>query len=282
MVKLYYEDEKVKIFHGDFLELKLDDEDLPNVIITSPPYNVDMPYDEYNDFMPYPVYLNKVRRWMVKMRRLLKTDGRLIINIPFAIYKGERIPVVADYCRIGKEVGLKFHTIIVWDKGAVLKNNFGSMDAQNPFCVQRTEAILVFYKNSWKREGKSFIRKDRYLKLTEGYWQIPGPKQNLGHPAPFSEKLVEAIIELFVLEGDVVMDPFMGTGTTLVVAKRYGLKAIGIDISERYCWTAKRRCERVQGVQQKLPDIFASSESRIEGDVKNEKKKEVKGWWISI
>jgi len=124
--------------------------------------------------------------------------------------------------------------IIVWDKG------HGQPAMQSNVLNRRTELLLIF-----EDEKDAISRMFKYCNFDRGtendIWEIPRGKKIKGHGATFPEKLVEKILYTFALEGDVVYDPFMGTGTTAVVAKKLKLDYIGSEISEEYIKMAEER-----------------------------------------
>jgi len=105
--------------------------------------------------------------------------------------------------------------------------------------------IIILYKKRWKKTSgsrKSDIIKDEFIKWTNGLWTFSGEsKKKVGHPAPFPIELPKRCIKLFSFVGDIVLDPFMGSGTTLITAYQNNRKGIGIEIDKSYCELAKKR-----------------------------------------
>ena len=149
---------------------------------------------------------------------------------------------------------------LIW-KGEILweKHNYnckytawGSWKSpSNPYLKYTWEFLEVFSKGTLKHKGapsNADITADEFKKWVYAKWDI-APEYNMkkyGHPAMFPEELAERVIKLFSFRGNVVLDPFNGVGTTCVVAKRFGRKYIGIDISEEYCKKAEERLKNVQ------------------------------------
>ena len=122
------------------------------------------------------------------------------------------------------------------------------MSASSPHIIAPAELIVVMYKDRWKKtyKGKSDISKDEFLEWTNGVWTFSGEsKKKIGHPAPFPVELPKRCIKLFSYKGDVVLDPFAGSGTTLLAANMLGRKVFGIEISREYCELAMKRILKI-------------------------------------
>lgn len=105
--------------------------------------------------------------------------------------------------------------------------------------------IAVLYKKRWKKlsgSGKSDITKEEFIEWTNGVWTFPGEsKKKVGHPAPFPSELPKRCIKLFSFVGDTVLDPFLGSGTTLVACALLNRRGIGVEIDKKYCELSKNR-----------------------------------------
>ena len=248
--RVYYKDENAIIICGDMLvDSKIPDEHI-DLIVTSPPYNVSKDYVNANDNLNYDEYLKFSEKWLKKCYDLSKPDGRLCMNIPIDTGKGTQRSVGADITWLAKQVGWKYRTTIVWNEGNISKSSArGSfMSASSPHIIAPAELIVVMYKDRWKKtyKGKSDISKDEFLEWTNGVWTFSGEsKKKIGHPAPFPVELPKRCIKLFSYKGDVVLDPFAGSGTTLVAANMLGRKVFGIEISREYCELAMKRILKI-------------------------------------
>jgi DNA modification methylase len=181
----------------------------------------------------------------------LKYGGRIIVNIQ---------PLFSDYIPSHHIISKYFmDRKLIW-KGEILweKNNYnckytawGSWKSpSNPYLKYTWEFLEVFSKGDLKKEGKKEnidIDGEEFKKWVVAKWSIsPERKMDVyDHPAMFPEELVERVFKLFSYEGDIILDPFNGVGTTSAVAKRLNRNYIGIDISEKYCNVAEKRLKEV-------------------------------------
>jgi site-specific DNA-methyltransferase (adenine-specific) len=135
------------------------------------------------------------------------------------------------------------------------------MSAVNPILRDQHEYIIVLSKGSFSREKKGkrdTITREEFLEFTKSVWRFPPESaKKVGHPAPFPEELPYRCIQLYTFKGDVVLDPFVGSGTTCVVAAKTGRHFIGIDIEEEYVRIAERRVREVMSVR-KLTDYMSN------------------------
>ncbi len=252
---LFFEVEGQRIYNGDFLSTQALGRETVDLTVTSPPYSVDIKYGEYNDNIPYSEYLSFTEKWLGKCLDLSKTDGRLCLNIPLDKNKGGQQSVSADITTIAKKVGWKYHSTIIWNEQNISRRTaWGSwLSASAPYVIAPVEVILVLYKEKWTKEkkGKSDISRDEFLEWTNGVWSFNGESRNrIGHPAPFPMELPRRCIKLFSYVGDTVFDPFLGSGTTLLVCLQTKRSGVGMDIDRKYCELAKNRL--MQSIQKPL------------------------------
>ncbi|MCD6594392.1 site-specific DNA-methyltransferase [bacterium] len=261
MNKTFFENDDIKIIQGDILtvnDISLSSIDL---IVTSPPYNVDIQYNSNDDKLSYEKYLNFTKEWLSRCFNLLKDDGRFCLNIPLDKNKGGQQSVGADITQIVKNIGFKYHSTIIWNEGNISRRTaWGSwMSASAPYVIAPVELVLVLYKKSWKKISGSRISditRDEFMEWTNGVWTFNGEsKKRIGHPAPFPIELPKRCIKLFSYVDDTILDPFMGSGTTLIAAYMNNRKSIGIDIDEKYCKLALRRL--TEKIQMKESELFA-------------------------
>lgn len=243
----YYQNNNLTILCDDFLKNKTIKNESIDLIITSPPYNLDVGYKSYNDGQSYEQYLITCRKWLKKCLKLLKNDGRMCLNIPLDKSKGGYQSIGADLTVLAKSIGFKYKTTIIWNEGNISKGSaWGSwISASAPHVIAPVELIVVLYKNEWKKTSGSRvsdIEKKEFLEWTRGVWTFSGEsKKKIGHPAPFPIELPKRCIKLFSFIGDTVLDPFMGSGSTVIAAGLTERIGIGIDVEKEYCEIAKKR-----------------------------------------
>ena len=260
---IFLNHEKVKIIKDDVLLT----DDIPNesvdLIVTSPPYNVDIKYNSHNDQITYEKYLEFSHKWLSRCFEWLKNDGRLCLNIPLDKNKGGQQSVGADLTTIAKKVGYKYHSTIIWNEGNISRRTaWGSwLSASAPYVIAPVELILVLYKENWKKSSgsrKNDITKQEFMDWTNGVWTFNGQSKKGagGHPAPFPVELPKRCIKLFSFVGDVVLDPFMGSGSTMIASILHNRKGVGIEIDNEYCEMAKKRIfEETKLLNKKISDI---------------------------
>ncbi len=246
----FYEDEKVTIYCADSTRLSFIPEGAVDLVVTSPPYNLDVSYNGYNDDVPYEDYLHWVKLWAKELLRVSSVGGRACINIPLDSNKGGKRAVYADMVQAILKAGWQYHTTIVWNEQNISRRTaWGSwMSPTAPFITAPVEMVPVFFKETWarKKEGRTTdIERNEFLEWTLGTWQFAGENPNkVGHPAPFPEELPRRLIKLYSFIEDTILDPFLGSGTTCVVAKRLSRRSIGVDIDRHYCEIAANRCRQ--------------------------------------
>lgn len=254
----YFYSDDVAIIDDDLLKTEAVRPESIDLIVTSPPYNVDIQYNSNEDDLTYEEYLQFSREWMTRCYEWLKSDGRFCLNIPLDKNKGGQQSVGADLTTIAKEIGYQYHSTIVWNEGNISRRTaWGSwMSASAPYVIAPVELIVVLYKDSWKKASGSRendITRDEFMEWTNGVWTFNGEsKKRIGHPAPFPIELPTRCIKLFSYVGDTVFDPFLGSGTTLVAAVANNRVGIGVDIDTDYCELAKNRIEAAMSKRAQL------------------------------
>ncbi len=248
----------IKIVHDDFLTTSAIEKDSVDLIVTSPPYNVDIKYGKFKDGIPYDKYLEFTEKWLSKALELVKPDGRMCLNIPLDKSKGRNGPgfqsVYADIVNIAKKVGWKYFSTVIWNEGNISRRTaWGSWkSARAPYVIAPVETIVVFYKQHWRKlkPGISDITKEEFLSWTNGLWTFSGEsRKRVGHPAPFPVELPKRCIKLFSYKGDIVLDPFLGSGSTLIACVVTGRRGIGVEIDSQYCEVARKRLFAEVGIE---------------------------------
>lgn len=248
--KAFYESDSLTVHHCDFLAFNGIMEESIDLIVTSPPYNVDVKYNSNDDALSYDEYLSFSEAWLVKTLKLAKPAGRLCLNIPLDKNKGGQQPVYADITNIAREIGWSYHSTIIWNEGNISRRTaWGSwMSASAPYVIAPVEVIVVLYKDSWKKgKGESDILRDEFIGWTNGLWTFNGQSKKGagGHPAAFPVELPTRCIKLFTHVGDTVLDPFVGSGSTLLSCRENDRVGIGVDIDEEYCNITKCRIQEL-------------------------------------
>jgi site-specific DNA-methyltransferase (adenine-specific) len=218
-----------------------------HLMITSPPYNVSKQYDEDLSLNEYLDLLHKVFK---ETFRVLVHGGRACINVA-NIGRKPYIPLSDYVSLIMIELGFDMRGEIIWNKsaGAGVSTAWGSwQSASNPILRDVHEYILIFSKGDYKRAGKekqNTITKDQFIEWTKSIWTMnPESAKKVGHPAPFPEELPYRLIQLYSFVDDIILDPFMGSGTTAVSALKSDRKFIGYDIDKNYIKIAEKRLIR--------------------------------------
>ena len=246
---IFYEIENIKLYNANVLDKSLFEKESFDLIITSPPYNVGIDYDTHQDEMSYKDYLEFSYKWLENCFYWSKTSTRLCLNVPLDKNKGGAHPVAADITKTAQKAGWKYKNTIIWAENNISRRTaWGSwMSASSPNIIAPVEVIILLYKEQWKKtyKGVSDISREEFIKWTNGLWEFNGEsKKRIGHPAPFPRELPKRCIKFFSYVGDVIFDPFAGSGTTLIEAFLNGRNAIGVDISREYCELAKNRIEK--------------------------------------
>ena len=232
--------------------------DIPNnslhLMITSPPYNVSKEYD--ND-LSLNEYLDLLKNCFTETYRVLVNGGRACINIA-NVGRKPYIPLSDYVSKIMIEIGFNMRGEIIWNKsaGAGISTAWGSFQsASNPILRDVHEYILIFSKGNYKRERdkneKEFrydnISKEEFIEWTKSIWTMnPESAKRIGHPAPFPEELPNRLIKLFSFTNDIVIDPFMGSGTTAIAAIKNSRNFVGYEINEEYINLANNRIENLK------------------------------------
>ena len=153
----YFEEENATILYADTLTTRLIAEESIDLIVTSPPYNLNIDYKSCNDAQPYEEYLKFTKTWLKRCLKWLKNDGRMCLNIPLDKNKGGHQSVGPDIIEIAKKVGFKYHSTIIWNEGNISKSSaWGSwMSASCPYVIAPVELIVLLYKGEWKKRSGS-------------------------------------------------------------------------------------------------------------------------------
>jgi site-specific DNA-methyltransferase (adenine-specific) len=215
-----------------------------HLMITSPPYNVSK---EYDDDLTLEEYLTLLKNVFKDTYRVLVNGGRACINVA-NLGRKPYIPLSDYVSRMMIDIGFNMRGEIIWNKASSASPStaWGSwLSAANPILRDIHEYILIFSKGDYSRESKNkenTISKEQFLEWTKSIWIMNAESaRKVGHPAPFPEELPKRLIQLYSYKDDVVLDPFMGSGTTALAALKSDRRFVGYDISEEYVKLANNR-----------------------------------------
>jgi len=233
-----------RIVHGSAERMDGLPDNCVHLMVTSPPYNVTKTYD---DDLSLAEYLDLLRRVFSETYRVLAHGGRACVNVA-NLGRKPYIPLSDHISRIMVEIGFLMRGEIIWAKGAGagVSMAWGSwQSAANPVLRDTHEYILVFCKGTFSRpkgDKQSTITREQFMEWTKSVWTMnPESARRVGHPAPFPLELPARLIQLYTFAGDVVLDPFMGSGTTALAALGAGRHYVGYDTSAEYVELAERR-----------------------------------------
>jgi site-specific DNA-methyltransferase (adenine-specific) len=209
-----------------------------HLMVTSPPYNVTKEYDEN---LSLKEYLDLLRKVFSETYRVLVYGGRACINVA-NLGRKPYIPLSDYISHIMLDIGFLMRGEIIWYKGAGagVSMAWGSwQSAANPVLRDTHEYILIFSKESFSRkkgeDKENTISRDQFMEWTKSVWLMNTESaKKVGHPAPFPVELPYRLIQLYTFKGDIVLDPFMGSGSTAIAALKSERKYIGYDIDPEY------------------------------------------------
>ena len=235
-----------------------------HLVVTSPPYNA---YKEYDENLSLAEYLTLLHEVFAECYRVLVPGGRMVVNVA-NLGRKPYIPLSSHINLIMHEIGFMHRGEVIWDKSASAGSScaWGSFQsASNPCLRDIHEYLLIFSKGDYKlprtkterAEGRiDTIERDEFIKHTKSIWSFPTESaKRVNHPAPFPVELPRRCIEMYTYAGDVVLDPFLGSGTTAVAAKMCGRTYVGLDLSKEYCAIAQ---ERLANTEEYIPPVVHS------------------------
>lgn len=233
-----------KIIFGNSEHMKEIPGNSVHLMITSPPYNVSKDYD--ND-LTLKEYLSLLKNVFKETYRVLVPGGRACINVA-NVGRKPYIPFSDYISQIMIKLGYNMRGEIIWNKAASVGSStaWGSwQSATNPILRDVHEYILVFSKGSYKREQGhklNTITAEQFTEWTKSIWLMNTESaKKIGHAAPFPIELPYRLIQLYSLTGDIILDPFMGSGTTGIAAIKSGRKYVGYENEKKYLKLANNR-----------------------------------------
>lgn len=212
------------------------------LVFTSPPYCVGKVYDTDN----WSDYLLMLGRVFAETHRVLEPGGKAVVNVA-NLGRKPYIHLSDVVTAMMNDLGFLARAEIIWIKGRGASGNcaWGSWRSpSNPSIRDLHEYVLVFSKGRWDKvsKGESSLSAAEFMESTLSVWDIPpASAKRIGHPAPFPVELAKRVINLYSHVGDVVLDPFMGSGTTAVAALELGRRFVGYEVHQPYVDIATRR-----------------------------------------
>lgn len=220
-----------------------------HLMVTSPPYNVSKQYD---DDLSLDEYRQLLRNVWKETYRVLVPGGRACINIA-NLGRKPYIPLHAYIVEDMHKIGFLMRGEIIWNKASSASPStaWGSwLSAANPVLRDIHEYILIYSKDTYSRSGKgkkNSIKKEEFLEWTKSVWTFPAVSaRQIGHPAPFPEELPHRLIQLYTFENDIILDPFVGSGSTCIAALQDKRNYVGYDIDPSYVKLANRRISAIK------------------------------------
>ena len=221
-----------------------------DLIVTSPPYGIGIPYADGGDVAPAD-YWPLAAAWALEMKRVVRPDGgRLALNI--ALDTTWSTTFYADWVQVLLSAGWSIRHNITWNESNISRRTaWGSwLLPSAPHVLNPTEMIVVCHVGDYRRPARGRagdILPTEQRDWSLAMWSFAGANARLiGHPAPFPEELPRRLIKLYSYPDDLVLDPFSGSGTTLVAAKRLGRYSVGVEINPVFCALTERNVQNVE------------------------------------
>ena len=244
---------KYVLYHGDAEKaLKRVESNSVHLVFTSPPYwsmRGEMEWSSFDE------YYDKMKRIMEEVVRVVKYGRLVVVNMSDYIEDRERYDLMWQWHKLLKEVGLKYRDWIIWEKpnelicsgAGHMVGNFLKYKLPMYYSPDRVfELLMVFSKGkvripevTGRIKRLSVVDVNKVREYVRNVWHIPS-RQDKDHPAVFPYKLAELVIMFYSFAGETVLDPFLGTGTTMAVAKQLNRSAIGCEINSKYIDIIKR------------------------------------------
>jgi len=248
-----------KLIIGNCIDMEEIKDNSIHLAVTSPPY-FNAPFDYKGLFKTYEQYLGVLKKMAKESFRVLAEGRIFVLNIDDMLVNGDKFPIVADAIKIFQEAGFRYRDRIIWKKpeGYLRISRRSGVILQNPYPMyfypdNLLESVIIFQKGKFdyksipeeirkksKIDKKEFQEKKWYMTLWEMNNVMPNQvlEKNI---AAFPEELPYRAIKLFSYAGEIVLDPFAGSGTTMKIARKLGRNSIGIEIKKSLIQVIKEK-----------------------------------------
>jgi DNA modification methylase len=290
-----------RCFVGDSTDMAQLPDNSVALVVTSPPYFVGKEYElavttsghQANERIPtnYLEFLAMLRAVFAECVRVLEPGGRIAVNVanlgrkPYRSLSADVIGILQD------DLGLLLRGEVIWQKGAASSGScaWGSFrSAANPVLRDITERVIVASKGRFDRAHSVAERKakglpheastsnDNFVAYTRDVWEIDAESATrVGHPAPFPVELPRRLIDLYTYKGDVVLDPFLGSGSTVVAAVGAGRVGVGFDVDPSYVELAEQRVNRALASATRVREVDEVMATQLEFEMQIEELKKL-------
>jgi len=264
-----------KIINGNCIEeMSKLPENSVDLLVTSPPYNVGIDYDTHDDKTSMDDYWEFTKNWLTEAFRVLKTDGRIAVNIPYEVNvqdRGGRVLFMSEFWSVMKKIGFKFYGLVDLDEQSPHRSKttaWGSwMSPSAPYIYNPKECVILGYKSKhikitkgepeWvgeiidleqedgttkKKTVYTEEQKKEFMDLVYGQWSYFADTRQQTK-ATFSMDIPLKAIKILTYKNNIVLDPFCGSGTSLVAAEVSGRRWIGIELSPNYTEVSRERVQ---------------------------------------
>lgn len=264
-----------RIIQGNCIEKMAElPESTVDLIVTSPPYNVGIEYDTHDDKKSMSDYWSFTRDWLIQSYRLLKDDGRIAVNVPYEVNvqdRGGRVLFMSEFWSIMQKIGYKFYGLVDLNENSPHRSKttaWGSwMSPSSPYIYNPKECVILAYKKDrikktkgepqWvgvveeienedgKKRNKTMYteeQKKEFMELVYGQWDYFADTKQMTK-ATFSMDIPAKAIKILTYKNDLILDPFIGSGTSACAAEILDRRWIGIELSPNYVEVAKQRIQ---------------------------------------
>lgn len=278
-----------KLIIGDCSSMQEIEDESIQLMVTSPPY-FNAPFDYKDLFNTYDDYLRLLDSFARETYRVLENGRVAVVNTDDMLVNGEKFPIVADTTKIFQQAGFKYRDRIIWKKpdGYLRISRRSGVLLQNPFPMyfypdNLLESILIFQKGKFnyravplesKKKSGIDVKEFQENKWYSTLWEMTNvlPNSSLEKDiAAFPDELAYRIITLFSYVGETVLDPFVGSGTTMKVARQLGRNSVGIEVNESLVPVIVKKV----GFDKRQKDFFSDQGDKLEIYYRKEQKNAV-------